>query len=411
MILMKNKIVKYISFVFAVQPMLDVYGVGIKGLGLGKVIMIILSLLCILLNVRSLSFVKILHSIPANFKPYLCWGLFVPFIYIYYTGFSYNDLAYKTIAVIGFWLTFGVVCAVVDYKMFFKYFQYAAVFASAGLLLQIALYFVLGFYPPLVVPYLPLATGESARNLFIQYLSEDRPASFFLEPSNYAYYAAAGLVISLFKSEGFRKQKWIIAFLTISLIASRSGSAYLLSFVAYLSYFFFYRHQIPQRIKIRVIGILLLMPVVFTAISSFEVTQSIQERAKEFNNDEDQSSTSGYLRMYRGFAIFSNLSLEEKIIGIGHSNVNMFKNSHQSLMSDVNALDEDGLYLNGFAQILIYNGLIGMALFMIALFPYIKKKETLVFLLLLLASSFISGNYNTDMKLLLIFCMCFFYKN
>ena len=56
------KLVRIVSFIFAIQPMLDVYGIGIKGVGLGKAIMIILTLMCLLKKTKGITILGILKS-------------------------------------------------------------------------------------------------------------------------------------------------------------------------------------------------------------------------------------------------------------------------------------------------------------------------------------------------------------
>lgn len=407
---MNRKFIEVVSFIFAVQPMLDVYGVGIKGVGLGKATMIVLAILCLIRKVSGLTPSKMISSIPRSFIPYAIWGLFVPLLFISLPGFSFNDFSYKTIAVLGFWLTFGFVCTVVDFCSFRKYLQNAAVLASAGLLLQIALYFVLGFYPPLVIPNLPLATGDSARELFIQYMAEDRPASFFLEPSNYAYYAVMGLALALLDSNGLKRNTKRILFLTITLIMSRSGSAYTLMSLVYIMYIFAYKKLIPTKIRSRIVIVLFLLPFGYYSLSSFEIVKGLTARANEFKLDDEQSAenSSGYLRIFRGFIVFNELDAGEKFVGIGHSNVEQFKKTHTSLMVDMNITDDEGLYLNGLSQIIIFCGFVGGGLFVLLLLPYFKNKKSRFFVLLLLVLSAISSTYNTDMKLLLFVCMVFY---
>ena len=307
-------------------------------------------------------------------------------------------------------MTFGFVCAVADFNSFRKYVQYAAVFASAGLLLQIALYFVLGFYPPLVIPYLPMATGESARELFIQYLSEDRPACFFLEPSNYSYYAVLDLSLALLDSDGLKKNLKIVFFLTFSLIISRSGSAYVLMALVYFIYLFYSYQNLSNKIKSRIVVLMFCLPLLYPLLSATEEVQKLFMRTQEFKLDdvESNSHASGYLRMYRGFMIFQEMNIEEKIIGIGHSNVEMFKKNHSNIMLDMGSDDEEGLYLNGLSQILIYNGFIGILLCIISLYPYLKNKNSRIYVILFFGGAFISSNYNTDMKLLIYSCIIWY---
>ena len=391
------------SLFLAIQPILDVYGVGLPGVGLGKAIILLISCVCFLRKDLNLNFIRIFREIPRWFKPYAIWFLFVPLLYIFSIGFSISDFLYKTSAVIGFWLTLGVSLKVLDFNKFSKYYQYASVVASCGLILQIVGSFIIGFYFPLVIPQLPLATGDSANSLFLQYLEEDRPASFFLEPSNYSYYTSTGLALALISSSGLVKKLKTISFLTISLVLSRSGSAYLLMSVVYIAYFIFYHNIISLKIKRYLLILLLVTPLSYSALMSIEEFQLVAARTAEFANDDDnqESKSSGYLRMFRGYQIYSKMSTDEQIIGIGHSNIDMFKNSHPNIMVDLDVKEEDGLYFNGISQILIYGGTIGLILYLMVLLPYFKAKITLLFVFVLIAHSMIAMNYNTDIKLLM----------
>ena len=289
-----------------------------------------------------------------------------------------------------FAFTYLFLCGALDYSLYKKYYKAIALICVLFWSFQEVMYFSTGTRVAGLIPFMDI-TGELTTSELIAKLRYiERSASFFREPAHFFQFLTPILCIDLFDEKNRGKLSPFSIILIACMLLSRSGNAMIGLAVVLTSKGVFWLKQKGSNWAL----LLVLIPIAYFAISFYiesEMGGAMLERADEFDNE----NASGYLRVVRGFLVYSAMPLTNQLIGINSEVL-------ESMLPNLGVLfltgDADSdMYFNGFQNILIHDGLLGM-LFYIMFYISIYKRTTPTgksLIWLTLALSLISNIYLT----------------
>lgn len=387
---------KVFSFFLILLPVTNIYGCGIPGISIGKVILVLLVIGSIIKN-RCTVFPKI----PKYAFLFMSWVLIVPFFYISAQWFSYTDALYKLVGVLGFWLTLGYSLQIVDVDYLFKVYGRFAFIFSLVFLFQTVVYYATGKNIVFIIPFLPLADASDSVSYIDGQSVWNRQCSVFLEPAYFSFYIGIFLCLLLNKCSDLFNKK--VLFYIVILILLRSGNGYLCLLMTILSYFVMHYRRILSNRR-NLIGIFFVIIIGAFAYFHLSVDSSSDfgetfNRVSELGKNAENDKTSGFERIYRGYYIYDDLPSYAKILGIGQGNILSFSRVHQFRQYMNIGLENDAFYMNCIQQILVYSGIIGLMLFIYFILRISTNKIAMSITLLFVSLSFVTAIYNTPYML------------
>ena len=393
------RIDKLFTIFLILLPVTNIYGCGIPGVSLGKIILVLLVCLSFLER-------RILYApmIPKYWGPFMIWALVVPFFYIFNSWFSFPDAIYKFIGVLGFWLTLGYGLQMVDLSYAFKVYEKCAFVFSLLFLLQTVLYFIAGRNLVLLIPGLPLADATSINDYVTGQAVWNRQCSVFLEPAYFAIYIGIFLCLLLNRCSANLFTTKTLFYIAV-LVLVRSGNGYFCLVAVFLLYILLNYHQVVVK-KRNVVGVVVLFVAsvfIFPNLVQNERFGETFDRVSELNATYGEGRTSGFERIYRGYYVFNELPVSAKIVGIGQGNLERYSAVHEFKTYANIGLGNTSFYLNGIQQILVFTGIVGVALLLVSAFKVCRQREAACVFLLYVSLSFMSATYNSPNMLLLFF--------
>ena len=133
---MKEK--RFVALSFVLLPILDIYGIGVSGFSLGKILMILIIIYTVIVKKSvSLFYYNIWYKI---FVFCLC---FIPLLLNFNASwFSVSSYFYKFLGLCWFFLVFGFCVKCLDWKYVFRYYKKVTYICIAYFILQeIAFFF------------------------------------------------------------------------------------------------------------------------------------------------------------------------------------------------------------------------------------------------------------------------------
>lgn len=396
---------KVYTMLLVLYPVTNIYGIGLPGMSLGK-LMLLLSGLYLLLKEHSSSL-----TFPPRYLYFAIWMLLVPLFYILSIWTNIQSILYKSVGLLVFILLVGLSIRLVKIDLALKYYRKASLLFTSFFYLQFLLDKFAGLKVLGIIPGLPLADATST-DMYVSMQSRlTRYCSFFLEPSHFAVYISMFLAIKLMLLKGKLWDKDVI-FVFIALVLLQSGNGYSCLIAIACAYIICYRTYIFSSVKKSMLTVLtvLCLYIGYQSVSKSDAFSDTFSRVEEVDSSGDQNS-SGFTRIFRGFYFYSDLTPVEKFVGIGQGNEFDYARSHG--MHSFRNLDTytDAVYLNGVQQILVYGGAIGGALFVYFLSIYYRKKETILLVFPFTTLFLISGVYNGSMMLVYIVYLELIRKN
>ena len=394
---------KIFTISLVLLPWTNIYGCGVPGVSIGKLIIGVIIVIGIILKK-----IPINPYIPKYWMPFIIWSLIVPLTYIFEPWFRISDVLYKELGAIGFWLTLGYYIRVADIDNIYNFYGKSAFVFSLLFLIQFCIYFITGHNLVLLIPGMPLADATSINDYLIWQSSWNRQCSVFLEPSHFALYVGIYFCLLINNSHGIFFNKWILFYLFVILL-TRSGVGYICVLASILIYFIANYKIALQKGKNILLLIILIFMIPFFVKS--DILSGTLSRVSELSNDS--INTSGYQRVFRGFTLLKDLDARAIITGVGQGNILSYANAHSmSNFKQASDVDSALFYLNGLQQIIVYFGIIGLFLWLYSLFHYgkslISRQLVIIFVLL----SCISATYNTPNTLFIFIAVILYrYKN
>lgn len=252
-----------------------------------------------------------------------------------------------------------------------------------------------------VASFLPISLidADDLSTYFRHILYGSRASSFFSEPAHFAQFLLPLLTVELLKFN--RKSDIYSLLIIITLLFLQSGNGYLgiiIILIGYVLYLIINVNNKAVRIVFTILFIVIASPFLIPRITNSNISVNISERrTKELSGVV--SNSSGFIRVFRGYYVYKNFSLMEKIFG---QNDDAKIDSHISQSSVAGTFASGERYFNTFQSIIIRTGIVGLLLFAF-LFFYIWKRTTFsgrVILTCFLALSFIASMFFTQVLIL-----------
>lgn len=231
-----------------------------------------------------------------------------------------------------------------------------------------------------LISFLPRATDVessfSDNNIYI------RISSVFSEPSHFSLYTIPSACILLWKIQVIKHRLFVLSSITAANFMSTSGNGIVLIIIIYTIYIV---HSNIKRFDFRKLTIAGTILVTGVFILNMEIMQNITSNL--FSENAYGYDKSEY-RIKRGFRLFSDMPVKEKTFGIGWGNAeNLTRKNYPEIYAKYVG-DARFDYFNSIAGILIYTGLLGMALFMVFIYSlFVKAKsfgeKVIIFIVLL----------------------------
>lgn len=258
-------------------------------------------------------------------------------------------------------------------------------------------YYILGNRISGLISSLPLHIGMDMADLVNFQANSARSCSFFSEPAHFAQFLLPLFAIELFYDKSRRHLLFaIIIGLTLLLLQSGNGLFGLI--VVLLSAIPYFR-KIKQRNTLFMF--LLYVVIVFVAGYFFfnsEMGNSMLGRQEELSISYEGGSMSGFLRVWRGYYVFSDYSFFEKIFGCPDITAQVEHIKSVGLLIGTSA----ELYFNAFQKILLNTGFIGVLIFVFIVVKLWRDNSFCgrVILLTFVVISFIAAIYMSHTMIL-----------
>lgn len=307
-----------------------------------------------------------------------------------------------------FSIILGFAIKVFDHDAFARHTRIVVIVAGIVLAFQETLYFTTGSRPIFLLPFGQLMDEITMPELIAEQMRLDRSSSFFREPAHFAQYLLPLLCLELFSEKNKEKLLTPYSILIIAiLVLLRSGNGFLGLVVLLAIKGWTYLTHVKTGAKILVL--IVVAPLVYYAVSSYistEVGAAMLERTGELENDDSAAS---YIRVYRGYALYSELPTVNQIIGINDERMMQIipKTSISYLYAGTATNDT---YMNGVQSVMIHQGLIGLLLCIWMYVGFVRKKPLqskmqvwLLLLLSLIGQTFMA----TPMLYCTLLCICY----
>lgn len=243
-----------------------------------------------------------------------------------------------------------------NYKKFYGSMMLVGLMCMIGLLYHFIKIFV---FSSNVTPILLPISNTFAGGPPMLYESS-RPSSFFIEPAAYTAFMMIVLAMSVIEKKWFMA---VIITLSVLLSTSTNGFAQVMVFWAVILF---------AKGKGKVINI--LFGIALFAIGLYFVLNSgfFDYGLQKISNTDFSDD----VRLTSGLNLFSDISLDYKILGIPEASVYDFLKNNLGVISRdyVISISEDGVYLPSFWQNAMELGIIGLFLYVWCFLSFLKCK-------------------------------------
>lgn len=375
---------QFVIFVIVFNPIFAIYGYS-GGLALDTIATVFLFGLYIIYGYKK-------TNLPNHIKLYFCYAWLI-------SALSLNSImSFFPLGLIMKFINFILLFGLADYGCLFGMYRKAGLVILVFFFLQNIVLFSIGYHISGFIPFLPIALTNDI-SLFIEnHLTSTRFSAFFSEPAHLAQFLLVWLCLELYSGE----KKGIILMIIIALLLSQSGNAMLGLFVVCFVYFkdWFFKNITIKKIIISVIITFVFGVGIYYYVST-EIGAAVLQRGADMqNNDLKVGST--YERLYRGYDIFENMPVWNKIVGIGDKTnlIHLFDK-----LSGVFNFVEGDTYLNGISSILIHCGFVGLILFFCIVKNIWKSNTSLgrLCILLLVLFMLMSSTYFDSLSAILFY--------
>lgn len=400
----KDGFINLAMLLLAWYPILNIYKSPLP-LGYGSILLLILWMVSLS---RGTSIRKSL-LLPRQYYVFWAWCAIAYFM-SYLPQLKFGALIPGGFNLFIFSITLGFLLSVFDVETFKRHTKVVVFVAGAILVFQEVLYFTTGSRPIFLLPFGQPMDEITMPELIADQMKMDRSSSLFREPAHFAQYLLPILCLELFSERN--KEKLLTPysiFIIAILVLLRSGNGFLgLVVLLIVKVWTFLRNV---RVGTKILAIVIVAPLTFYAVSSYvstEVGAAMLERTNELENDDSAAS---YIRVYRGYALYSELPLTNQLVGINDERLMQIipRTSIAYLFAGTQTNDT---YMNGVQAVMIHQGLIGL-LICIWMFISLARRRPLqgkmqIWLLLLLS---LVGQ--TFMSNPMLYCMllCIGYKS
>lgn len=250
----------------------------------------------------------------------------------------------------------------VDFYYLLRWYKFYAIAFIGFFFFQEFLYMTTGVRVSGLIPGLPLTVTEEigSDRYMDMILYGYRSTSFFSEPAHFAQWLLPLLSIELMFDKS-KKHYLFAGAIVLSLLLLRSGNAMFglaVVFLCFLLYLFF-ENKSKNRFLILVAFVFALVVGGAYYLKS-EAASDVLDRQGELQLTGDTSDMMGQVRLYRGYFVFAEYNLLEKMFGMSDvpKLLNYIKTSKVSMY-----FEEHETYFNAIQSILLKTGYIGLMIF------------------------------------------------
>lgn len=248
-----------------------------------------------------------------------------------------------------FSIVFAFAIYLFDFELFKRYYRVVVIICCAFFLLQELSFYVTGVRICGLSMSIPLIYGNNAEYIAGPNQTE-RSASFFLEVSYFTQFLIPFVIMKLFSGEKKDFRECVIVSLII--VIGRSGNGIILVMFIWSFWFLFGSFKSSVKIWGLVIAIIAFISIKHIRPELFESYMSRSSELQLYGAD-DIYFTSGFIRFFRGYYLYSDLPLMNQLFGTNPSDVESIMSYH-SLFGASYSKD---VFINGLQTLLIYNGL------------------------------------------------------
>lgn len=306
---------------------------------------------------------KPVYHVPKGYHLFLIYALLAPIIgYLCYKNFDSFKSSYVSIVL--FTTNLALFIPHLEYSLIKKYYKICVIFAIVIFLAQELMFNIVGYRFSALIPYLPVKYSYVTTSEFIaKQMIAPRSQSIFLEPSHFAQFLLGYLAILL--GENVQKRKLFSTSalaLSVILLLTWSGNGILLTLLLWLVFFVIVRISPIKKYFVIFPALLVAISIGLYYISSTEKGEKMMERTQELEVEQDRLS-SGAVRIYRGYFVYSSMPFIEQITGIGSGTTSdaIEHSPYFFLFYDFER------YLNNMQILLIGYGVLGALLFFLFL--------------------------------------------
>ncbi len=403
---MIDKLAKIFTFLLVLMPIINQYASPIRQIGFGEILFMCLFPLMLVFMINK--------QLKVNAYLFFCvYILAITFLIILFQrAYSFDDVVFRVLREVFYIVLFLVFAQFYfDFNCAIKIYEKVVMGVCFYLIAQVIAFNLFGIVLPWYIKGLPLYIGTEVeyymQHFMKMYTYFYRPTSVFLEPAMVAQYVLPMVIFKLFCKKANSKNSLIIAiFISVSLVLSTSGQSIVV--LSLFWFIWFLKNIIYKRNLIYKIATLILITSIgFSVFYFYNTNDSFQLTLNRFNSiDTEGGVNSVNLRVLRGFSVYEKINLPFKIFGIGLGNLT----AHLIEYEIMTPFDKEmGMeYMNSFSYILVSGGIIGISLFLWAMFDLFLKGTTyaryiivLILVLSLMASIYSSPIWALYMCLIL----------
>ena len=309
-------------------------------------------------------------------RPAMSWpqGFFVMMIlFVVVRALRLSSEHHFPLGVLMMMVFFGFYYSGLKRELFIKCYQKIGFILCCVLILQFIQLLLFGTSFSGLFTFLPLNIGAGGdafdSERYISSIAEEqRCNSLFAEPSHFAQFIMPLIAIDLFYAKD-KKHLIRSAFWVVCALMSKSGMAILGLGIIGIAYGVYYlkTHKFYQNI-VTILFLAVPISLAFAYILRTVYISEFLERAGEFSGDNE--NVSGYVRVVRGFVVYENMSLVQKLTGISGNALQGVIGASGLLASFSR---DSGIYFNLVQNMLIGDGLFVFSAFVVFIFKVFRK--------------------------------------
>lgn len=375
-----------------------------------------------------MSSILVTYGWAFNFFQLISLILFVVYFIKGHKGFPfglpkkmYYYLGYYGISMVALWFVYGISNIPVTFVLFlmflcmylndikgdrFLYWYRKVAYGSIIFyVIQLLVYYTLGVSISGIFFSLPVNIIDDVSYLVESKSQEFRFSSFFSEPSHFAIFLTPLLMLEVLYYND-KKHLLRACVLMFCLLLTQSGSALvgIGTTLVLICYFYIRNNKAARIVKYIPIAVISVGVVGFYFFSS-AMGASLIARTSEFQ-DEAGLLSSGFVRVVRGYIVFGEYNIFEKIFGLNNTDA-LLQVINQRGLSQLFTYNLDGtpsLFFNSVHYILLETGILGVFLYILFLKSVYNKSSIFskVIVIQFVAFSFISQMYFNDFMLFYI---------
>lgn len=344
---------RLVCYIAVLYPFLNYYGYG------AITFSFVIALLLFMWAIKKQGFITFTYPVMM-----ICYVVYLSIMRIFCNVSSLGEIFAPNI--LYFFFLYGFLNTEVNFSFFLRVYKVIVFINILFFLFQECMYSVFGYRMIGIVTTLPSTIGgtdfdASQYGDFTMYA--ERSSAFFSEPAHFVQFLLPLLAIELLYVDD--KNAYIRSLIYIvTLLALSSGNA-LLGMCVIASFFVvkMLKRLNPLFGIITVIFFIVGFSLAVNQMLKTEYGDKLMDRSEELDPNQAQVS-SGFIRIFRGYYIWDEMSWDEKLIGLNSSTKLSEKIKHCSVAS---TFGENDQYMNAMQAFLIYTGYIGTSIFIFLL--------------------------------------------